>query len=125
MATLRRLGAAASVVAASLTLTLVGPSSAQAHIGPHGPGSYSHCALGACANGTLTLTSNRGAVRDVAGDGTCVQVRTYWYRGGTLRDTDFSPWACPDGDSDSYAHLPGDGTRLTADYAEWAFAYRG
>jgi hypothetical protein len=67
------------------------------------------------SSGTCSSTWASGWVEDQASDGKCVQVKIEWKLDGKVKDTDYSPKACPDGDRDTFSKKPGDGSHWTAD----------
>ncbi|MEU4763119.1 hypothetical protein AB0H12_07675 [Actinosynnema sp. NPDC023794] len=67
------------------------------------------------ASGEFSMTEVSGKVTDTNADGLCAMVEIRWYKGGVLRDHDWSPLACPKGDSDTFTKKPGDDPYFTAD----------
>lgn len=70
------------------------------------------------ASGERSNTEVSGKVADTNADGLCAMVEIRWYKNGVLKDHDWSPKACPKGDSDTFTKKPGDDPYFTADYVE-------
>jgi hypothetical protein len=67
------------------------------------------------ASGSANTAKVTGIVEDRKADGLCVQILVKWYDRGQLIDTDYSPQACPKGNSDRFTMTPGDGKPKKAD----------
>ncbi|MET7697044.1 hypothetical protein [Streptomyces sp. NPDC005485] len=61
------------------------------------------------SKGTGSTTGASGWVKDKNDDGYCVRVKIEWKKSnGQIYDTDWSPKACPMGDTDEFSMKPGD-----------------